>query len=250
MKAELVTIPTEITDASIKQYLADCSSVVRNKQPKDNDRLFDRLLKESYGNTASRVFEYVPCRIDMYDVPQCDDYSADQEVTQYFGFFLRDYYYTNARELFNWGWKWEDILKCIDFTHYRTVKVIAPYFIYGQLSTHTQITSVSHSARYTESNLGYWCPPEIKSEQAEWNDFVENVSPKTLETVMKESGVNRREVSARGKDMLQNRIYTLGGYINNPNAFPHFINQRMRDAHTQLETRQVAELIAKEIGYE
>lgn len=248
MKAELVTIPTEITDASIKQYLADCSSVVRIKQPKDNDRLFDRLLKESYGGKASRVFEYVPCTVYVGDVPDMVQYSAEQEPHQYFGWFLRENYFTNARELFNWGWTWEEILEVVDFTHYRTVRVTAPYFIYGQLSTHTQVTSVSHSARYTESNLGYWKPLEIPATKEAWDDMVETMSPKGLEAFMKGCGVNRREVFARGKDMLQYRVYTLGGYLNNPNAFPHFINQRMRDAHTQLETRQVTELIAKELG--
>ena len=63
MKVELIPIPSEITDESLKQYLADCSSVVRNAQPKDNNRLFQRLIKESFGNKPSRVFEYIPCKL-------------------------------------------------------------------------------------------------------------------------------------------------------------------------------------------
>lgn len=45
----------EITDETLKQYLADCSAVVRNAQPKDNNRLFNRLIKESYGDRASSL---------------------------------------------------------------------------------------------------------------------------------------------------------------------------------------------------
>lgn len=50
-------------------------------------------------------------------------------------------------------------------------------------------------------------------------------------------------------DMLQNRVFTLGGYTNNPNAFPHFLSQRL-DSHTQLETRDFTKLIANIIKEE
>ena len=153
MKVELIEVPSEINEASIKQYLADCSSVVRIKQPKDNDRLYDRLLKESYGNKPSRVFEFLPCIISNRIVARA--------VNQYFGFRLGDMYYTTARELLNWGWRLEDVIAVVNFTDYRAVKVEAPYFLYGQASTHNQVTSVSHSNRYTEADLGYWFPIEF-----------------------------------------------------------------------------------------
>lgn len=248
MKVELVEIPTEITDASIKQYLADCSSVVRNKQPKDNDRLFDRLLKESYGAKPSRVFEYIPCVVDSHIA---FEELSFKDPTQLFGFIHEGGYHTTARELLNWGWSWDDILMYVDFTHYKTVKVEAPYFLYGQASTHNQITSVSHSNRYTEADLGYWKPPELDAiSQEAWNDTVKSVSPTSLQEMMKQFGVTRREVFARGADMLANRVYTLGGYTNNPNAWEHFINQRALDKHTQLEMRILAQMIKETIENE
>ena len=64
---------------------------------------------------------------------------------------------------------------------------------------------------------------------------------------MKNAGENRREIFARGVDMLQVRVATLGGYINNDNAWPWFIKQRLLDPHTQLETRQFAEKIKEVI---
>lgn len=250
MKVELIPIPEVISGESVKQYLADCSSVVRNSQPKDNDRLFERLMKESYGDKPSRVFEYVPCTFTWVN----DGFEHDQ----YFGFWTKETkwysYHTTARELLNWGWSWEEVLEVVDFTHYRAVKCTAPYFIYGQLSTHTQITSVSHSNRYTESGLGYWMPEEFSlwfdnnlgsaDYQEEWNFRVEEYHPKQLQSFMKDTlDIKRREVYARGSDMLEYRVFCLGGYLNNPNAWPHFINQRLHDPHTQKETRDLVALI-------
>ena len=242
MKVELINTPTVITDETLKQYLADCSSVVRNAQPKDNNRLFNRLVKESYGYKASRVFEYIPCKIKHYEI------FNPSYMEQYFGFFDDNYYYTNTRELLNWGMEWEDVIEVVDFTNYKAVKVTAPYFLYGQASTHTQITSVSHSNRYSYAGLGYWKPSEVSMNQELWNKMVkDDFAPSMLEKIMKEAGITRREVYARGSDMLEYRAYTLGGYTNNPNAWEHFINQRLHDPHTQKEMRDLAELISKAI---
>lgn len=258
MKAELIKPPETITDESIKQYLADCSSVVRDKQPKNNDALFKRLTKESYGNMPSRVFEFVPCKLTRQDIM-----SQKPVPNQMFGFWtgledrsVEPIYWTTARELINWGYNWEDILKKIDFTYYETVKIECPYFIYGQVSTHNQITTVSHSNRYTEAQHGFWYPDEFEkwfdpksipdtSIQDTWNFIVQNTPPVSLKNFMsKELGIKRREVWSRGYDMLQNRTATLGGFTNNPHGWEHFINQRKKDLHTQLETRELTGLIS------
>lgn len=230
-------IPKSTSLEDLQAYIAECSSVVRDKDPKSPPKLWDRLLTESFGNTASRVFEYIPCTIFEGEVPAigyCD--------TQYFGAFNKSNYYTTMRELLNWGWTVEKCLDVVDFTNYRTYKCEAPYFIYGQVSTHTQITSVSHSQRYGTCDRGYWKPPEITVDQDSWNIEVQEKSPNMLKQIMKQHGVVRKEVWDRGADMLQNRVFTLGGYTNNPNAWPHFIDQRL-DLHTQLETRQFVKLI-------
>jgi hypothetical protein len=157
-------------------------------------------------------------------------------------------YYTTARELLNWNWSWEDVISHVCFDEYVAIKCMAPYFVYGQVSTHTQITSVSHSNRYTESPLGYYKPSEVSTmTQEAWNDYVDITPPLLLKATMKEAGVVRREIWSRGADMLQYREFTLGGYLNNPNAFPHFINQRLHDSHTQLETREFTKMIKETI---
>lgn len=247
----------------LQAYIAECSSVVRDKDPKSPEKLWDRLLTESFGNTASRVFEYVPCTVEIIEIPPVETESAEQEPHQYFGWFKRENYYTTMRELLNWGWTVEECIEAVDFIHYQTFKCEAPYFIYGQVSTHNQITSVSHSQRYGTCDRGYWMPPEvgeyfertyifpsptseIQTPQDLWNYKVENTSPADLKAFMKVCGIKRKEVWDRGADMLQNRVFTLGGYTNNPNAWPHFIDQRL-DFHTQLETRQFTALIQEKI---
>ncbi len=249
MKVELIKPPKEITSDLLKAYLAECASVIRGKPPKDNDKLFNRLIKESYGGKPSRVFEYIPC----VTTKGLEDWAIHK--IQLFGFDDADCkYHTNARELLNWGWRWEDVVDVVDFTNYKAVRCTTPYFVYGQMSTHNQITSVSHSARYTESDLGYWYPEEFGFKdlkgrrQFVWDEMVRTYSPIALELYMKNTlGVKRREVFARGSDMLQYRSFTLGGYINGDNAWKHFINQRALDPHTQKETRLVANMIKDEI---
>ena len=245
MKVELIETPVEITEESVKAYIAKCSSVVRNKDPKDNDRLFDRLLKESFGATASRVLQYIPCVLNT---------SEHLDMTKLYGFYADVFqykchvYHTTARELFNWGWTLEEILPTIDFTHYKTVRVTAPRFIYNQLQTHDNVTSVSFSARYSDNPLGYWYPPEfVKYHEATldgWDDLVENTTPALLKTFMKDTlGIPRKEVYNRGADSLEYVVFTLGSFTNHPHYWEHFLNQRAFDSHTQKETSEVANMI-------
>lgn len=271
MKAELIKAPPKSSSlGDFQNYIAECVSVVRDKTPKSAEKLWNRLLTESFGGTASRVFEYIPCTVPSSDAIYAltDGSVCISSSTQLFGFFVEDdigivyKYCTTMRELLNWGWSVDQCLAVVDFTNYRTFKCETPYFIYGQLSTHNQITSVSHSQRYGVCDRGYWMPPEyldynlnhLKAPttnpyQDMWNSFVEETPPNTLKFYMKERlGIVRKEVWDRGADMLQNRVFTLGGYTSNPNAFPHFIDQRL-DSHTQKETRefvqQLKELISE-----
>lgn len=225
----------------IQDYIAECASVVRDKVPKSAENLFSRLLVESYGETASRVLEYIPCKID---IGEADEYYAD--ATQTFGFVDNDYhyYYTNARELLNLGMSLDKVLGFVDFENYAVFKIETPYFIYGQVSTHTQLTTVSHSQRFAKCDRGYWKPEECDGiSQVVWDTGVgERWSPYDLRNRMKECGVKRREVFERGSDMLQMRVFTIGGYTNNPNAWKHFCDQRA-DKHTQVETVILAKQI-------
>ncbi len=231
MKAEQI-VPKSTKLKDLKAYIAELSSVVRDKSPRSADKLFSRLLSESVGDKASRVLEFIPCNIPFKPL----------EVNgQHFGFVAGGIYYTNARELLNWGWSMQQVVKCVDFTHYKVFKCETPYFIYGQLSTHTQLTTVSHSQRYADCDRGYWKPSEVNTiTQEQWDKGIRKWRPDELLIMMKKHGVQRKEVYDRGVDMLQNRVFVIGGYTNNPNAWEHFIAQRT-DKHTQKETRDFVE---------
>ena len=238
-------IPKSNSLEDLQAYIAECSSVVRDKDPKSPEKLWNRLLKESFGDTASRVMEYIPCEINsLHVVERMQKYSD----VQFFGFISTGMYYTTMRELLNWGWTMEECLTVVDFTHYKAFKCMTPYFLYGQVSTHNQVTTVSHSQRYGTCDRGYWMPPEMaahydaifdnpNASQFEWDRAVTESSPTVLKNFMKSQGIVRKEVWDRGADMLQNRVFTIGGYTNNPNAWPHFVDQRT-DSHTQKETRE------------
>jgi len=261
-----IPTPTDNSLESLQAYVAQCASVVFNREPKNHEKLWKRLMTEAYGGKPSRVLEYIPCAIE-HGSPIVAAIEIQPE--QFFGFTDDSKYYTNMRELLNWGLSVEEILPLVDYSNYVAVKITCPYFIYGQVSTHNQLTSVSHSNRYSDANLGYWLPDEVRlylecnyktdldeylyELQTEdfitndvdelWNYMVLNLSPLKLQAFMKKANVVRREVWARGVDMLQTRVGTLGGYTSNPNAWPWFIKQRLLDPHTQLETRQLTEKI-------
>ena len=237
---ELIDTSFDITLENIQAYIAKISGVVRDTTPKNNERLFNRLLKESYGNKPSSVLAFVPCKVTRDEaLSELDFRNYDFQL---FGFFKGDNYYTNMRELLNWGIELDEVIDTIDFTHYKVVQGAMPYFVYQQLRTHTQLNWLSHSSRYTKSNHGYFMPEEVGKfyTQKEWNDEVESVSPIILTAKMRRCGVKRMEVYNRGKDMLAVRSFSVGGYTSNPNAYPHFFKQRVNDKHTQQEARRVA----------
>jgi hypothetical protein len=246
---ELVKPPKEINKDSLADYLAECMSVVRGKEPRDSIKLWNRLMKESYGDKPSRAFELIPCVVDSSFA-----YSHLYKTGKIFGYRKGNLYYTNMRELLNLGFSEQSCLYEVDFTHYRAFKCVTPYMCYSQLSTHTQITSISHSNRYTESQYGYWYPEEFENWymknddrgvmiQDSWNEAVEVFNPIELEEFMKNKlGVKRREIFSRGSDSLKKREFILGGYTIDPYAWEHFINQRT-DPHTQAETKEITKMI-------
>jgi hypothetical protein len=224
--------------ADIREYIAECSSVVRDSTPKSAEKLFVRLLSESYGEKPSRPFEFIPCRLkNNTEIPDT--------VRQLFGFFDdTGHYFTNARELLNWDWSLKKVLAHVNFDNYEVFRCEAPYMVYQQLSTHVQLTTISHSRRYTDGKSTYFKPKECsKIEQVTWDVGVGEVwSPNELKRRMRECGVVHKEVLNRGADMLQMRSFIIGGYTNNPNAWEHFINQRT-DSHTQAESRELVKKI-------
>ena len=236
----------------IAKYISRIASTVYDRDEVMNPiKRFDKLMVEAYGDTASSVLGFVPCVLNSGD--ESDSY------VKIFGYFSKvngdlntTKYHTSLRELLKWGYSLEEALEYVDFTNYKAYKILTPYFIFGQISRHTEMNVISHSQRYAVSKHGYWMPDEFieyhnKSAtsdvdiQVMWDDIVSNTSPFELREFMKDIiGIKRKEIYDRGSDMLENRAWCLGGYGNNPYQWEWLINQRT-DKHTQLETRDLVE---------
>jgi len=252
-----ITPPKEITKLSVAEYLAEVARVVYNrKEPSSKPlNLLQRLMKESYGDTPSNLLSFVPCTLPAY----IEGLRLDRG--KLFGYFFGGMYRTSLRELLIPLDGIEEWLKYIDFDKYEVYHAEVPYFIYQQIRTHTQIQFVSHSARFTDVNLGYWYPEEWVSyfddvvnerktdkrliieygTEDAWSHFVENNSPADLERFMREVlQVKDRGVYSRGIDMLRIRPFTIGLDTVSPYAYQHFVNERTTK-HTQTQTREFVE---------
>jgi hypothetical protein len=249
------------TREELDRYLADVCQVVRDKGIKKPNALTERLLKESFGRRASSVFAFVPC---IVDTDRLNELNQDR-FSQLFGFShnKEDMYHTNLRELLNLGMILDEALKYVDFTHYKAYTAIAPYFIYQQIRTHSQVQFLSNSARFSDVDYGYFAPNEIveyiknnitvggiriipENIDAEWGKLVESMSPFELKHFMSSVGVKRKGILNRGVDMLKIRPFAIGFNTLNPNSFEHFYRQRT-DKHTQLETREFVEALELEV---
>jgi len=241
----------ENTKEELYRYLADVATVVKDEEIKNPEKLFERLSKESYGNTASSVLAFVPIVLDIKD----NDFSFLRNISflQLFGFFKDGKYHTNLREILNDGkYSLDEAIKLIDFTHYKAFTAVVEEFTYNQIRTHTQVQFLQQSNRRAYSKYGYFCPPEFKkylenelinyipndSEAEEhWNKRVLMSTPDELFKFMQVNlGIKRREVFSRGADMLEIRKFSIGVNTLNPNSWGHLRDER-KTSHTQLECR-------------
>jgi len=247
-KIEKINPMRENTEEELYRYIADVSGVVRDKEIKNPEKLFNRLTTEAVGGKASSVLAFVPVVLDRNKNQEFAYKSLNKiyksRFVHLFGFINNenDRYHTNMRELINISCAVDEILPHIEFVCYQAYRAIVPYFIFQQLRTHTQVNFLSHSQRYTDVDYGYYKPEEIDMTQEEWNIKVENTTPNELKEFMKENGIKRKEIYARGIDMLKYRPFTIGFNTLNPNSWKHFKNERSTP-HTQAETREfVAQL--------
>jgi len=225
--SKIVTEDNKETLQNIYDYLADLMGVVRGKEVKDSEKLFTRLLKENLGK-PSRPLEYIPMKFKGAEV------LPFLEQERNFGRYDReeDEYITNAREAIE-VLGYMEVGK-IDFTNYHVFKIKAPYFVYGQVSTHGLLTTVCHSKRYSKSSGGYWKPREIPVSRMSWELYVENATPSQLRKYIR-NFTPRREIWARGADSLEYREFAIGGYTDT-HSWEHFFKLRT-ESGVQEETR-------------
>ena len=100
MTANMVVPSGSGTDC-LSEYMANIVNVVYNKDVKNKMKRFKALQTEAYGNKYSRAFEFIPIKMSVEQLSNL--WNEPITFKQQFGFVIGEYYYTNARELGNWG---------------------------------------------------------------------------------------------------------------------------------------------------
>ena len=214
----------------ISKYLAGCLGVTCS------NNLLDGLLKKHANGRVGRELELIPCTISK---KVNGLYSASQRKAGGVN--------TNAYDLLNIGWSFDEVLKVVDFNGYHVTMVTdAPYFVYQQIATTSKnLTIIQH--RFDPELSTYWKPDELEDvPQRVWDTGVGAVwSPNALKMKMRDAGITRKEILDMGADMLRIQPFTIGGYLNNSFAWGSFFKQ-VDEVTLMLETRALIEKLADE----
>jgi len=194
--------------------------------------------------------------------------------------------YTNARALINTGIKEEDIPynKPEELEDYFIAEIKAPYFVFAQLRTHGLLSQVAVSERVVESEE-VWLPEDIferleKNDTPIWESMAklptsydkENITFH-LDIAIKEKNLERliymfkilpidvaqeilknlgykREIYQRWYNHMLYKTWIIGGYLNNPYQWGHFLLEReaydnLLKSWVQPQTKEVAKAIRK-----
>lgn len=243
---ELIDSSTANLDLEHRQkFLADCASVCRGKECSSNPKVtYERVMKESFGGKPGRPAEFIPVVTDY------DFFIDDRFVNFSYDDSLN---YSTLRNLdysFN---KFNTPDKVADF---KVFKLNLPMFVWAQIVTHTQISTMSQSDRICEVH-DYWLPTDLierlnNSDEVLGYDVVLQKHTKEkflfeminsfpqaeVQAVLRRLGYHR-EVYSRFPYYAKYKTFMMAAWNNNPLTYQHFINERTTP-HTQKETREVA----------
>lgn len=168
--------------------------------------------------------------------------------------------YTNARTLVNAGIPEEDIPfnRFTELLDYFVVEVKTPYFVFAQLRTHGLLSQVAVSERVTEEDE-YWLPVDsldkVKSiltcsyiEDLKLNcvgcdycKYATRIQKATsiqelaaiflelpvgkVKDILKTAGY-KKEIYNRWPNQMKYKTFIIGGYLNNPYQWGHFLLER------------------------
>jgi len=179
------------------------------------------------------------------------DVRFDNEILK-FSYREDNKLYTNARTLLNAGIRYEDIPYNKEDEindNYFIAEVKTPYFVFAQLRTHGLLSQVAVSERVVEVDE-YWIPDDLEDRllelQSKENDLdfytyalinainmgndiksylFNNLPVKTLTELLKKLGY-RKEVYNRFPNMVKYKTFIIGGWLNNPYQWGHFLLER------------------------
>jgi len=187
--------------------------------------------------------------------------------------------YTNIRACVNSGIPYFK-LPYNKIDKYFIVEVKAPYFVFAQIRTHGRLSQIAASERVISED-DYWLPDDalVKVKTSLTSDFIEaeklncigcdeckygdRISDATtidelieiflelpigkVQKILKLAGYNK-EIYNRWPNHLKYKTWMIGGYINDPKAWPHFLLEREAfpdkySSWVQKQTQKVTEVI-------
>jgi len=178
--------------------------------------------------------------------------------------------YTNARTLINAGIEESRIPynRPIELINYFITELKVPYFVFAQMRTHGLLSQVAVSERVTEENE-YWLPEDIverisksnlpiravmqgsknKDEAYErlYQAFFNGISINAGKEILKSLGY-KKEIYNRFPSFLKYKTFIIGGWLNNPYQWGHFLLEReafekVSSSWTQEQTKEAAKAI-------
>ena len=194
--------------------------------------------------------------------------------------------YINARALVNAGIKEEDIPynKPEELKDYFIAEIKAPYFVFAQLRTHGLLSQVAVSERVVESeevwlpedifdrlekvdtdlwrmisilpasynteNINYQLDLAIKEKNPDRLIYIFEILPiDTVQKILKDLGY-KKEIYQRWYNHMLYKTWIIGGYLNNPYHWGHFLLEReaydnLLKSWVQPQTKETAKAIRK-----
>jgi len=182
--------------------------------------------------------------------------------------------YTNARALINAGIDESKIPfnRPTELLNYFIVEVKVPYFVFAQMRTHGLLSQVAVSERVTEEDE-YWLPSDLVDRVSKSNNpikgilqgaknkqearerlyhlFFNGLSANNGKEVLKSLGY-KKEIYNRYPSFLKYKTFIIGGWLNNPYQWGHFLLEReafdrVLSSWTQEQTKETAKAIRKVI---
>jgi hypothetical protein len=209
-------------------------------------------------NVAGRPLEYIPVVLKYkFEGLNVEIYDEDEKyikTTSYLHFTNKitkfghitydgDFFmlYTNARALLNSGFKESDIPFNRSVKDYFVVEVRAPYFTFAQMRTHGLLSQVAVSERVTSEDY-YWLPDDILKRLKETNyqelykrgiKTKEDLLSYMLDIISINEGIEllknlgyKKEIYNRWHNHMKYKTWIIGGYLNNPHQWGHFLLER------------------------
>lgn len=201
-----------------------------------------------------------------------------------FSHMTYDKIYTNLRALYNAGIEYNKIPYNKEINDYFICEVKAPYFVFAQMRTHGLLSQVAVSERVVDSEE-LWFPEDIfdrinKNDKALWYlipklsaMYDKETITSQLDLAIKEKSLSRlihifktlpidtvqqllkdlgykKEIYQRWYNHMLYKTWIIGGYLNNPYQWGHFLLEReaydnLLKSWVQEQTKDTAKTIRR-----